>query len=122
MSSKVRNETVTREQEAYRFYMMGLNSKEIAKLLDVSFRTVQGYMSRGKWKEKREPEALKYEALKLYQLGFTYVEITKRLTVSRTTVYNYLKHTRDFKNRENDPRRKGQKKRNKQLKAAKDGI
>lgn len=119
MSSKVRNETLTREQEAYRFYMMGLNSKEIAKLLDVSFRTVQGYMSRGRWKEKREPEAIKYEAVKLYQLGFTYVEIAKRLSVSRTTAYNYLKHTRDFKKRENDPRRKSPKKRNKKLKSLK---
>jgi len=119
MSSKVRSETLTREQEAYRFYMMGLNSKEIAKLLDVSYRTVQGYMSRGRWKEKREPEALKYEALKLYQLGFTYIEIAKRLSVSRTTAYNYLKHTRDFKKRENDPRRKSQMRRNEKRKSIK---
>ncbi|SIQ74282.1 helix-turn-helix transcriptional regulator [Maribacter ulvicola] len=40
-------------QKAYRYYCLGLNSKEIAKLLDCSFRTVQNYMSAENWKEKK---------------------------------------------------------------------
>lgn len=39
--------------KAFKYYCMGLNSKEIAKILDCSFRTVQNYMSGENWKEKR---------------------------------------------------------------------
>lgn len=41
--------------QAFRYYCMGLNSKEIEKLLDseVSHRTIQGYMSRENWKGQR---------------------------------------------------------------------
>lgn len=39
------------KQKAYRYYCMGLNSKEIAKLLDCSYRTIQNYMSSENWKE-----------------------------------------------------------------------
>lgn len=39
--------------KAFKYYRMGLNSKEIAKLLDCSFRTVQNYMCAEGWKEKR---------------------------------------------------------------------
>jgi uncharacterized protein YjcR len=42
------------KEKAYEYYAMGLNSKEIGKLLDLSFRTVQNYMSAESWKEKRE--------------------------------------------------------------------
>ena len=92
---KVRN-AANIEAKAFKYYCMGLNSKEIAKLLGVSFRTVQGYMSRGQWAKKREPGNLKYEALKLYELGVSYSDIAGRLNISRTSVYLYLKHTRKF--------------------------
>lgn len=39
--------------KAFKYYCMGLNSKEIGKLLDCSFRTIQNYMSADNWKEKR---------------------------------------------------------------------
>ncbi len=39
--------------KAFKYYCKGLNSKEIAKLLNCSFRTVQNYMSAENWKEKR---------------------------------------------------------------------
>ena len=39
-------------KKAYKYYRMGLNSKEIAKLLDVSFRTVQDYLGSQKVKIK----------------------------------------------------------------------
>lgn len=40
--------------KALKYYRMGLNSKEIAKLLDCSYRTVQNYMSAENWKAKRQ--------------------------------------------------------------------
>lgn len=39
--------------KAFGYYCKGLNSKEIAKILGCSFRTVQNYMSAENWKEKR---------------------------------------------------------------------
>lgn len=40
-------------QKAFQYYCLGLNSREIAKLLECSYRTVQNYMSAENWKEKR---------------------------------------------------------------------
>ncbi len=40
--------------KAFDYYCKGLNSKEIAKLLDCSYRTIQNYMSAENWKEKRK--------------------------------------------------------------------
>jgi uncharacterized protein YjcR len=40
--------------KAYEYYCKGLTSKEIGKLLDCSYRTIQNYMSAENWKKKRE--------------------------------------------------------------------
>lgn len=40
--------------KAFRYYCMGLNSHEISKLLDCSYRTIQNFMSGENWKEKRQ--------------------------------------------------------------------
>lgn len=40
-------------KKAFKYYCLGLNSKEIAKLLDCSFRTIQNHINTGNWKEKR---------------------------------------------------------------------
>mgnify|MGYP003576379363 CR=1 FL=1 len=40
-------------KKAFEYYCKGLNSKEIAKILDCSYRTVQNYMSAENWKAKR---------------------------------------------------------------------
>lgn len=40
--------------KAYEYYCKGLTSKEIGKLLDCSFRTIQNYMSAENWKLKRK--------------------------------------------------------------------
>lgn len=45
--------TFLNTRKAFEYYCMGLNSKEIAKLLGCSYRTVQNYMSAENWKEKR---------------------------------------------------------------------
>lgn len=41
-------------KKAFEYYCKGLNSKEIAKLLDCSYRTIQNFMSAENWKEKRK--------------------------------------------------------------------
>lgn len=41
-------------EKGFEYFCKGLNSKEIAVLIGVSFRTVQGYMNREKWKERRD--------------------------------------------------------------------
>ncbi len=41
------------KDRALKYYCMGLNSKEIGKLLEMSHRTIQGYMSKENWKGQR---------------------------------------------------------------------
>lgn len=49
---KQRGENIN-TRKAFYYYCLGLNSKEIAKLLNCSYRTIQNYMSAENWKEKR---------------------------------------------------------------------
>ncbi|MHC6201551.1 terminase gpP N-terminus-related DNA-binding protein [Elizabethkingia miricola] len=42
------------KQKAFKYFCMGLNSHEISKLLDCSYRTIQNYMSAENWKERRD--------------------------------------------------------------------
>ncbi len=53
MRTKSKNLQKNDIKTAFKYYCLGLNSHEIAKLLNCSFRTVQNYMSSEKWKEKR---------------------------------------------------------------------
>jgi len=49
---KPNQETV--KNKAFEYYCKGLNSKEISKLIDMSYRTVQNWMCKGNWKQKRQ--------------------------------------------------------------------
>ena len=91
--------TDKRKQKAFKYYLMGLNSKEIAKLLDISFRTVQSYMLKDNWSKKRKITTLKSEVLRYYELGYSYDQLKEMFGVSRATIYNYLKTARAFKKR-----------------------
>lgn len=51
---KSKNLTPEQLQKAFKYYCIGLNSHEIAKLLDCSYRTIQNYMSSENWKEKKQ--------------------------------------------------------------------
>lgn len=53
---KTRNLEKAEIAKAFQYYCKGLNSREIAKLLDCSYRTIQNYMSAENWKEKRAKE------------------------------------------------------------------
>ncbi len=44
--------------KAFKYYCLGLNSKEIGKLMDCSYRTVQNYMSAENWKAKRKAKRI----------------------------------------------------------------
>jgi uncharacterized protein YjcR len=49
----VRNNNTNTKDLAFNYYCKGLTATEIGKLLDLSYRTVQGYMSSEDWKAKR---------------------------------------------------------------------
>ncbi|MDO5665142.1 MAG: helix-turn-helix domain-containing protein [Bacteroidia bacterium] len=70
-----------------RYCLMGLNGKEIGKLLDISPRTVQRYISESGTRETSEPKTIQQKAFELSAKGFSYSEVAKRLRVSKTTVY-----------------------------------
>ena len=78
-------------KRGFKYYCMGLNSKEIGKLLDLSHRTIQGYMRQGNWKAKRKPKGITKRIKELHNIGFSYTGIAKQLNISRSTVYNHLR-------------------------------
>lgn len=84
-------------KEVCKYYLMGLNAKEIGKLLDVSQRTVQRYLKKGKVKENAAAQTLPQKALLLKKQGFSYTEIAKKIKCSKTTVYNYIKKSKELK-------------------------
>jgi len=76
-----------------RYFTMGLTYAEIGKLLDMSSRTVQRYVSNTginvDFKTKNAPKTPQQKALELSENGYTYSEIAKRMKVTRQTVYNW---------------------------------
>jgi len=81
---------------AYRYYLMGLNAKEIAKLLDISSRTLQ------RWKKEynfelmekipdTKTETIQQKAYKMANAGLYYSQIAKKLKRCKGTIYNYIK-------------------------------
>lgn len=81
----------TKENEVYRYFILRLTNKEIAKLTDLSERTVQRMIKDGHYKELIEPQPIAEKAQGLRNKGLTYVAIAKALKCSKTSVYNYLK-------------------------------
>jgi transposase len=87
----MRTINIDQRKQAKKYYAMGLNSKEIAKLLDVSYRTVQNWMQSEKWKESiKAPTLIKEKAKELFNSGLSYNEVAKKLNVSRSTAYQYV--------------------------------
>ncbi len=89
--------TQKQKTKAYNYYLMGLNSKEIALLVDSDFRAVQHLAQSENWNQSEQKDNRKTKALELYQSGQNYKAIAERLRVGRTTVYNWIKETREFK-------------------------
>ncbi|MBR9775362.1 MAG: hypothetical protein GYB55_10245 [Cytophagales bacterium] len=89
---------VEQRKQAYKYYCMGLNSKEIGKLVDVSFRTVQNWMQSENWKgETIGPKVppLMVKALELRNNGLSLNEIAKALSICRTTAFKYVKQAKE---------------------------
>ncbi len=76
-------------QQAYKYYCKGLNSKEIAILLNCSYRTVQGYISSGNWSKTRLPTDIMRLAVSMLNRGYARKQVAKQLNVSVGTVDNY---------------------------------
>ena len=85
----------TKENEVYRYFMLRLTNKEIAKLTDLSERTVQRIIKDGNYKEMAEPLPIAVKARNLRDKGLTYIDIAKALKCSKTSVYNYLKQVQN---------------------------
>jgi DNA-binding CsgD family transcriptional regulator len=77
-----------------KYYLKGLNAKEIGKLLDVSQRTVQRYLKSSNIKENANAQTLPQKIVALKKQRFSYTQIAEKLQCSKTTVYNYLKKIR----------------------------
>ncbi len=90
----MRKQDTNRKQKAFYYYSLGLNSKEIAKLLDTSYRTIQGYMYKENWKKKITPTPIKQRAYNLHKAGYTYNEIAKLFNKSNTTIYLWIKQAK----------------------------
>ncbi len=95
------NEAINKKIAKY--YFMGLNSKEIAKLLDLSTRTVQRYVKNDSQEpSKKQTNTRKAKVLDYVGQGFSYSQAAKRFSISRTTVYNWVRAAKPQPNTENE--------------------
>lgn len=84
------------EEKIRSYYLKGLTYAEIGKLLDVSSKTVQRYISDCNIKEEiNQPKTLEQRAIDLHNTGFSYSDIARKLKVSRTTAYLWNKKYRE---------------------------
>lgn len=90
--TKFRNQN--KFQSALRYFTMGLNAKEISKLLDCSHRTIEKYISDGQWKKPTDNRTLQEKVVALVDSGKSYSEVAKEFGICKATVYNYLKRER----------------------------
>lgn len=78
------------KEKAFLYYAKGLTCKEVAKLLDLSFRTVQNWQTEEKWTEKLNPNSIKEKCFELKTKGMSYKEVSKMLKISISTVQRYV--------------------------------
>lgn len=76
-------------QKAYQYHCKGLKSKDIATLLNCSYRTIQGYMSAYKWHKKQLPTNCQLLAVSMLKRGYTRKIVAKQLGLSVSTISNY---------------------------------
>ena len=82
-------------KEVTRYFNMGLTSSEIAKLLDLTQRTVQRYIKKYDMRSENKPVPLEEKAFRMVQNGYSYSEIGKRLKVTKTTVYKWMRKRKE---------------------------
>lgn len=76
-------------QKAYKYHCKGLNSKDIAKLVGCSYRTIQGYMSAYKWHKKQIPNNVALLAVAMLKRGYTCKVVANHFNLSVSTINNY---------------------------------
>lgn len=84
---------VTLKEKCFRYYAKGLTAKEVAKLFDLSFRTVQNWQLEHKWNDKLNPTNIKLRCYELKNKGMSYKEISNLLTLSVSTIQRHIKAT-----------------------------
>jgi len=89
---------VTLKDKCFRYYAKGLTAKEVAKLFDLSFRTVQNWQLEHKWNDKLNPTNIKLRCYELKNKGMSYKEISNLLTLSVSTIQRYIKTIENDKN------------------------
>lgn len=77
--------------EITRYFNMGLTSSEIAKLLDMTQRTVQRYIKKCDLRDQNKLLPIEDKAFSLVKLGHSYSEVGRKLNVTKTTVYNWMR-------------------------------
>lgn len=83
---------------ALKYYLIGLTLKEVGKLTDTPFRTIEKWYLLENWKIKKETEPIQKKVIELYDTGMSYNEISKLIGKSKATVYRYLKNMRNETN------------------------
>lgn len=82
--------------KAYNYHLRQFSTKEIAKQIDVSFRTVQRWKTEYNFEQLeampvKELETIPQKALKMSMAGLSYSQIAKKLKRCKATIYNYIK-------------------------------
>lgn len=93
MKRKIINKEL--KQRAFNYYAKGLTAKEVAKLLDLSFRTVQNWQTDEKWTEKLNPDSIKQKCYELKNKGLTYKKLSEMFELSVSTVQRYVNEIRN---------------------------
>ena len=79
------------KEKAFLYYAKGLTVKEVGKLLDVSYRTIQNWQVDEKWTDKLSPDNIKLKCVMFKEKGLTYKEISHLLKISTSTIQRYIK-------------------------------
>jgi len=89
------------KDKAFYYYAKGLTVKEVSKLMDLSFRTVQNWQSEYSWTEKLNPISLKEKCFELKTKGLTLKEISEMIKISISTVQRYVNEVKAAENLKN---------------------
>ncbi|MBQ3690595.1 MAG: helix-turn-helix domain-containing protein [Bacteroidales bacterium] len=84
------------ENKIQKYYFLGLNATEIAKLVDLQPRTVQRFVKSAILDTNKEPpKARKTRVLEYIAKGYSYAEIAKKFKICKTTVYLWHKQAKE---------------------------
>lgn len=94
MKKETKPTTTPLQQKALYYFVLGLNSKEISKLIEIPFRTVQNWIFYGKWKTYRKAPNLITIAKDYHKKGYSRKTIANIMNISPNTVSKWV-HSKD---------------------------